>query len=112
MTKFINANPASRSRWPTPSCRSPTTSAMGKIIWTLGFSWRANWRNSCTARCWSIWYRLFIATLLFLGRKTTLGHYDRVESRYFLRTNGHPLAEGRSLAEVRGDRGRDTGGPG
>src|ERR1039458_5414921 len=36
----------------------------------LGFSSRANWRNCCTARCWSIWYRLFIATLsFFLGRK-------------------------------------------
>src|ERR1019366_2585856 len=43
---------------------------MGKIIWMLGFSSWASWRNCCTARCWSIWYRLFIATLsFFLGRK-------------------------------------------
>src|SRR5271157_4589957 len=92
MTKFINANPASRSRWPTPSCRSPTTSAMGKIIWMLGFSSRASWRKSCTARCWSIWYRLFIATLLFfLAEKLPSVIMTGVESRYFLRTNGHPL---------------------
>src|SRR5271157_1844255 len=91
MTKFTNANPASRSRWPTPSCRSPTTSAMGKIIWMLGFSSRASWRKSCTARCWSIWYRLFVATLLFfLAEKLPSVIMTGVESRYFLRTNGHP----------------------
>src|SRR5712692_6787851 len=28
-----------------------TTSAMGKIIWMLGFSSRASLRNRCTARC-------------------------------------------------------------
>src|SRR5208337_708460 len=91
MTKFINANPASRSRWPTPSCRSPTTSAMGKIIWMLGFSSRANWRNCCTARCWSIWYRLLIATLsFFLAEKLPSVIMTGVESRYFLRTIGDP----------------------
>src|ERR1035437_4324402 len=65
---------------------------MGKIIWRLGFSSRARWRNSCTARCWSIWYRLFIATLsFFLAEKPPSAHYDRgCESRYFLRINGHP----------------------
>src|SRR5713101_7104466 len=58
----------------------------------LGFSSRANWRNCCTARCWSIWYRLFIATLSFSWqKKPPSAHYDRgCESRYFLRINGHP----------------------
>src|ERR1035438_8163339 len=58
----------------------------------LGFSSRANCRNSCTARCWSIWYRFFIATLsFFLAEKPPSAHYDRgCESRYFLRINGHP----------------------
>src|SRR5713226_117768 len=60
----------------------------------LGFSSRANWRNCCTARCWSIWYRLFIATLSFSWqKKPPSAHYDRgCESRYFLRINGHPRA--------------------
>src|ERR1019366_8311446 len=102
MTKFINANPASRSRWPPPSCRSPTTSAMGKIIWMLGFSSRANRRNSCTARCWSIWYRLFIATLsFFLAEKLPSVIMTGVESRYFLRTNGHPLIGVASYGSVK-----------
>src|ERR1039458_1318925 len=58
----------------------------------LGFSSRANCRNSCTARCWSMWYRFFIATLsFFLAEKPPSAHYDRgCESRYFLRINGHP----------------------
>src|ERR1039458_3170312 len=58
----------------------------------LGFSSRASWRNCCTARCWSIWYRFFIATLsFFLAEKPPSAHYDRgCESRYFLRINGHP----------------------
>src|ERR1019366_10757129 len=52
----------------------------------------ANCRNSCTARCWSIWYRFFIATLsFFLAEKLTSVIMTGVESRYFLRTNGHPL---------------------
>src|SRR5713101_6374753 len=61
----------------------------------LGFSSRANWRNCCTARCWSIWYRLFIATLSFSWqKKPPSAHYDRgCESRYFLRINGHPPLE-------------------
>src|ERR1019366_3225889 len=51
----------------------------------------ANCRNSCTARCWSIWYRFFIATLsFFLAEKLTSVIMTGVESRYFLRTNGHP----------------------
>src|SRR6266849_9909583 len=58
----------------------------------LGFSSRANWRNCCTARCLSIWYRLIIATLSFSWqKKPPSAHYDRgCESRYFLRINGHP----------------------
>src|SRR5271169_5702003 len=57
----------------------------------LGFSSRANRRNCCTARCWSIWYRLFIATLsFFLAEKLPSVIMTGVESRYFLRTNGHP----------------------
>src|SRR6266849_7232534 len=64
----------------------------------LGFSSRANWRNCCTARCWSIWYRLFIATLSFSWqKKPPSAHYDRgCESRYFLRINGHPHQQWRS----------------
>src|ERR1019366_6396666 len=64
----------------------------GKDHWMLRFSSRANWRNCCTARCWSIWYRLFIATLFFfLAEKLPSAHYDRgCESRYFLRINGYP----------------------
>src|SRR5216684_7126689 len=63
----------------------------------LGFSSRANWRNCCTARCWSIWYRLFIATLSFSWqKKPPSAHYDRgCESRYFLRINGHPHVNNR-----------------
>src|SRR5271157_2111825 len=64
---------------------------MGKIICRLGFCSRASCRNSCTARCWSIWYRFFIATLsFFLAEKTTSVIMTAVESRYFLRINGHP----------------------
>ncbi|MGP8140919.1 MAG: restriction endonuclease subunit S, partial [Terriglobales bacterium] len=41
--------------------------------------------------CRSIWYRLFIATLsFFLAEKTTSVIMTGVESRYFLRINGHP----------------------
>src|ERR1019366_910032 len=73
----------------------PTTSVMGKIICRLGFSSRASWRNCCTARCWSIWYRFFIATLsFFLAEKLPAIIMTAVESRYFLRTNGHPPAPG------------------
>src|ERR1019366_4184411 len=46
----------------------------GKDHLDVGISSWASWRNCCTARCWSIWYRLFIATLsFFLAEKTTLG---------------------------------------
>src|SRR5713226_7629785 len=46
-------------------------SASGRIIWMLGFCSLAIRRNCCTARCCSIWYRLFIATLsFFLAEKT------------------------------------------
>src|ERR1019366_9155269 len=64
------------------------------------------WRNCCTARCWSIWYRLFIATLsFFLAEKLPSAHYDRgCESRYFLRINGYP----RSSYDM-GSIGRSTG---
>jgi hypothetical protein len=34
---------------------------------TLQVLFGASRRNCCTARCWSIWYRFFIATLLFFG---------------------------------------------
>src|SRR5450759_1466219 len=81
-------------RWPTPSCSRPTTSVIGNIICRLGFSSRANCRNSCTARCWSIWYRFFIATLsFFLAEKLPSVIMTGVESRYFLRINGHPLRD-------------------
>src|SRR5437773_5739489 len=40
----------------------------------LGFSSVASRRNCCTARCCSIWYLLFIATLsFFLAEKSTVG---------------------------------------
>ncbi|MGO9865410.1 MAG: hypothetical protein ACLPLR_17520, partial [Terriglobales bacterium] len=45
--------------------------------------------------CRSIWYRLFIATLsFFLAEKTTSVIMTGVESRYFLRINGHPPEAG------------------
>src|SRR5215470_16200146 len=74
---------------------------MGKIIWMLGFCSLASWRNRCTARCCSIWYRLFIATLSFSWRKIPSAHYGRgVESRYFLRINGHPQGSLRTSFEA------------
>src|ERR1035438_5292644 len=66
-------------------------SAMGRIIWIWGFSWLANWRNFCTARSCSMWYRLFIATLsFFLAENDPRPIMTESEGRYFLRTNGHP----------------------
>src|SRR3990170_888965 len=57
----------------------------------FGFFSKAHRRKLCSARCPSIWYLLFIATLSFSWQKMT----PRLiiaggESRYFLRFNGHP----------------------
>src|SRR5882672_2648933 len=66
---------------------------MGSTICTAGFPSAAIASSCFTARCDSIWYGFFIATLLFSAKENSLSAYQGWErgSRYFLRTNGHPL---------------------
>src|SRR5437762_6741625 len=53
---------------------------MGSTICTAGFPSRPAIASSCfTARCVSIWYGFFIATLLFLGKRKLLLAYQGFE---------------------------------
>src|ERR1019366_3791836 len=68
------------------------------IICTAGFPSVAIASSSFTARCASIWYGFFIATLLFSPQKKIALSLSgsELESRYFLRSTGHspdPLCE-------------------
>src|ERR1700740_2027268 len=64
---------------------------MGNTICTYGFPPPAISASCFTARCDSIWYGFFIATLLFSAKENSLSAYQGWErgSRYFLRSTGH-----------------------
>src|ERR1039458_1800356 len=64
---------------------------MGSTICTDGFASAAIASSCFTARCDSIWYGFFIATLLFLGKRNCSQPIKGFErgSRYFLRSTGH-----------------------
>src|ERR1017187_7057215 len=64
---------------------------MGSTICTAGFPSAAIASSCFTARCDSIWYGFFIATLLFLGKRNCSQPIKGFErgSRYFLRSTGH-----------------------
>src|SRR5580698_9076415 len=64
---------------------------MGSIICTPGFPPAAIASSRFTARCASIWYGFFIATLSFSQlKKIALSlSGSELESRYFLRSTGH-----------------------
>src|ERR1700722_8847046 len=51
-------------------------SAIGSTLCTAGFPSAAIASNCLTARCASIWYGFFIATLLFLGKRKLLLAYQ------------------------------------
>src|SRR6266705_1321827 len=64
---------------PTPLRSQPIISAIGSTICTAGFPSAAIASNCFTARCASIWYGFFIATLLFLGKRKLLLAYQGFE---------------------------------
>src|ERR1017187_2144149 len=66
---------------------------MGRTICTAGFPSAAIASSCLTARCDSIWYGFFIATLLFLRKRNCSQPIKGFErgSRYFLRSTGHSL---------------------
>src|ERR1035437_2363551 len=68
---------------------------MGSTICTAGFPSAAIASSCFTARCDSIWYGFFIATLLFLGKRNCSQPIKGFErgSRYFLRSTGHSLMD-------------------
>src|ERR1039458_9479835 len=68
---------------------------MGSTICTDGFASAAIASSCFTARCDSIWYGFFIATLLFLGKRNCSQPIKGFErgSRYFLRSTGHSLVQ-------------------
>src|ERR1017187_262216 len=70
---------------------------MGSTICTAGFPSAAIASSCFTARCDSIWYGFFIATLLFLGKRNCSQPIKGFErgSRYFLRSTGHSRLVGR-----------------
>src|ERR1017187_9097420 len=72
---------------------------MGSTICTAGFPSAAIASSCFTARCDSIWYGFFIATLLFLGKRNCSQPIKSFErgSRYFLRSTGHSRAESASI---------------
>src|ERR1039457_567039 len=53
---------------------------MGNTICTAGFPSPAIASSCFTARCASIWYGFFIATLLFLGKRKLLSAYQKASS--------------------------------
>jgi hypothetical protein len=53
---------------------------MGSTICTAGFPSPAIASSCFTARCASIWYGFFIATLLFLGKRKLLSAYQKASS--------------------------------
>src|SRR3982751_3085470 len=75
---------------------------MGSIICTAGFPSAAIASNCFTARCVSIWYGFFIATLsFFLGRKLPEGYHAfglRVATFYDL--PGIPIAATESVMKM------------
>src|ERR1035441_2182761 len=73
---------------------------MGSTICTAGFPSAAIASSCFTARCDSIWYGFFIATLLFLGKRNCSQPIKGFEpgSRYFLRSTGHSRRGGVELA--------------
>src|ERR1017187_4140049 len=66
---------------------------MGSTICTAGFPSPAIASSCFTARCASIWYGFFIATLLFSAKENCSQPIKRhrAGSRYFLRSTGHSL---------------------
>src|ERR1035441_2948147 len=66
---------------------------MGSTICTAGFPSPAIASSCFTARCASIWYGFFIATLLFSAKENCSQPIKRPRagSRYFLRSTGHSL---------------------
>src|ERR1035441_7985632 len=64
---------------------------MGSTICTAGFPSPAIASSCFTARCASIWYGFFIATLLFSAKENCSQPIKRhrAGSRYFLRSTGH-----------------------
>src|SRR5450631_4533969 len=63
---------------------------MGNTICTAGFPSAAMASSCFTARCASIWYGFFIATLLFSAKENCSQPIKRLRagSRYFLRSTG------------------------
>src|ERR1035441_6387401 len=76
---------------------------MGSTICTAGFPSAAIASSCFTARCDSIWYGFFIATLLFLGKRNCSQPIKGFErgSRYFLRSTGHSPHAGRPAIEAK-----------
>jgi hypothetical protein len=72
---------------------------MGSTICTAGFPSAAIASSCFTARCDSIWYGFFIATLLFLRKRNCSQPIKGFErgSRYFLRSTGHSPNKAKAL---------------
>src|ERR1022692_193891 len=68
---------------------------MGSTICTAGFPSPAIASSCFTARCASIWYGFFIATLLFSAKENCSQPIKRhrAGSRYFLRSTGHSRSD-------------------
>src|ERR1035441_2894323 len=93
---------------------------MGSTICTAGFPSAAIASSCFTARCDSIWYGFFIATLLFLGKRNCsqpIKGYERGVATFYdlpgileVRSSRKPLPHGRGSELVQRVQSRDREG--